>query len=242
MTGHASQPALAGARPGRPPRKRHWLRWALAGTAVLVVIVLGAVAAFIKLQPAPAPLALPAAIARPPAGPLTGRWDTAPGSVAGFRVPETALGLGNEVVGRTRAVRGSLVVSGDQLVSGTIRVDLRAITVNGKRQAQFAASLGTREYPAATFTLGRPVPLGPAFAAGRRVTADITGRLTMHGVSRLVAVTLPARRSGSVIQAAGRVPVVFAAWRIKGSAGFGFLGSLADHGVAEFLLVLHRAG
>ncbi|MFI5064794.1 MAG: YceI family protein [Streptosporangiales bacterium] len=238
MTGRASPPAGSG--PARRPRKRHWLRWALAGTAVLVVVVLGAVAAFIKLQPAPAPLALPAA-ARAPSGPLTGRWDTAPGSVAGFRVPDTALGLGNEVVGRAQAVRGSLVISGDRLVSGTIRVDLRAITVNGKRQAQFAASLGTREYPAATFTLGRPVPLGPAFAAGRSVTADITGRLTMHGVSRLVAVTLSARRSGSVIQAAGRVPVVFAAWRIKAPAGFGFLGSLADHGVAEFLLVLHRA-
>ena len=241
MTGRASQPAMAGSRPGRPPRKRHWLRWALAGTAVLVVVALGAVAAFIKLQPAPAPLALPAAAARPPAGPLSGRWGTAPGSAAGFRVPETALGLGNEVVGRTRAVRGSLIVSGDRLVSGTIRVDLRAITVNGKRQPQFATSLGTREHPAATFTLGRPVPLGPAFAAGHSVTADVTGRLTMHGVSRLVTVTLSARRSGSVLQAAGRVPVVFAAWRIRGPAGFGFLGSLADHGVAEFLLVLHRA-
>ena len=182
----------------------------------------------------------PGGIARPPAGPLTGRWDTAPGSVAGFRSRKPRSAWATRSWAGRGAVRGSLVVSGDRLVSGTIRVDLRAITVNGKRQAQFAASLGTREYPAATFTLGRPVPLGPAFAAGRRVTADITGRLTLHGVSRLVAVTLSARRSGSVIQAAGRVPVVFAAWRIKGSAGFGFLGSLADHGVAEFLLVLHR--
>jgi F420H(2)-dependent quinone reductase len=32
------------------------------------------------------------------------------------------------------------------------------------------------------------------------------------------------------------------AWGIKGPGGFGFLGSLADHGVAEFLIVWHRGG
>jgi hypothetical protein len=32
------------------------------------------------------------------------------------------------------------------------------------------------------------------------------------------------------------------AWGIKGPGGFGFLGSLADHGMAEFLIVLHRGG
>ena len=32
--------------------------------------------------------------------------------------------------------------------------------------------------------------------------------------------------------------VVAGAWGIKGPAGLGFLGSLADHGTAEFLLTL----
>jgi len=241
MTGRASPVAVTGSRPGSRPRKRHWLRWFLAGLAVLVVVALAAVAAFIKLQPSPAPLALPAAAAPPPAGPVNGRWDTAPGSIAGFRVPESALGLSNDVVGRTRSVSGSAVISGGRLVSATIRVDLRGITINGKHQPQLATSLGTRAHPAATFTLTRPVPLGPAFAAGQRITVQATGRLTLHGVSRLVTMTLSARRAGPAIQAAGRVPVPFGAWQIRGPAGFGVLGSLADHGVAEFLLVLHRA-
>lgn len=240
MTGRASPVAVTGPRPGRRPRKRHWLRWLLATFIVLVVLALAAVAAFIKLQPSPAPLALPAAAA-PPGGPVNDRWDTAPGSIAGFRVPESALGLSNDVVGRTRSVSGSAVISGGRLVSATIRVDLRGLTVNGKHQPQLATSLGTRAHPAATFTLTRAVPLGPAFATGQRITVEVTGRLTLHGMSRLVTMTLSARRAGTAVQAAGRVPVPFGAWQIRDPAGFAIFGSLADHGVAEFLLVLHRA-
>jgi hypothetical protein len=55
-----------------------------------------------------------------------------------------------------------------------------------------------------------------------------------------VAVTISARRDGSEIQAAGSIPVPFADWRIIGPAGYGLLGSLADHGTAEFRLVLDR--
>jgi hypothetical protein len=35
-------------------------------------------------------------------------------------------------------------------------------------------------------------------------------------------------------------PFAFSDWAIKEPGGFGFLGSLANHGVAEFLLVLNR--
>ena len=52
--------------------------------------------------------------------------------------------------------------------------------------------------------------------------------------------TVSGRRDGTALQVAGSIPVTFSAWDIKGLSGYGFLGSLADHGVAEFLLVLHR--
>jgi hypothetical protein len=75
---------------------------------VLVVLIVLAVAAFIKLQPTAPPLTLPTAAARPPAGSLDGRWDVAAGSVEGFRVQETILGLSNDSVGRTNAVTGTI--------------------------------------------------------------------------------------------------------------------------------------
>lgn len=40
---------------------------------------------------------------------------------------------------------------------------------------------------------------------------------------------------------AGSIPILFSGWAIRGPAGYGIFGSLARHGVAEFLVVLrHR--
>ena len=74
---------------GGPRRKRHWPRWIAVGAAAILVLIVLAVWAFIKLQPSPSPLVLTAGPASTPAGPLDGSWAVADGSVAGFRVRET---------------------------------------------------------------------------------------------------------------------------------------------------------
>jgi polyisoprenoid-binding protein YceI len=231
----------SGHTPGRHGRRRRrWLRWiAIAVAAIVVLVVLGAWA-FIKLQPSPAPLALPSGAVAAPGGPLDGRWDAAAGSAAGFRVPETALGMSNDTVGRTSAVTGAVVISGGRVTSAAFRVDLAAITVNGKAQPQVGRSLETGRYPDATFTLTDPAVLGSAFASGATIHITAAGQLSLNGASHPVTVTVSARRDGTGLQVAGSIPVVFATWDIKGPAGFGFLGSLADHGVAEFLLILRQ--
>ena len=61
MIDEAGRQTLARNVPGRSSRKRHWLRWILAGLGVLVVLVVLAVGAFIKLQPTLSPLVLPTA-------------------------------------------------------------------------------------------------------------------------------------------------------------------------------------
>jgi len=230
----------AGTAPSRPARKRHWGRRILAGVATLVVLVIVAAGLFIELQPSPAPLALPAASSAP-AGSLDGTWHVAAGSAAGFRVRESFLWFGNDTVGRTTAVTGTAVISGQQVTAASFRVGLTAITVNGKPQAQFARSLDTTAYPDATITLTGPVTLAPAFGSGVTVTVTASARLTMHGVSRLVTFPVSGRRDGSALELTGAIPVTFAAWGISGPAGYGFLGSLASHGVAEFLLVLRQS-
>ena len=55
-----------------------------------------------------------------------------------------------------------------------------------------------------------------------------------------MTVTISGRRNGSALQVAGSIPIAFSDWGITGPKGYGFFGSLANHGVAEFLLVLHR--
>ena len=236
--------ATTGPQPGSaaPRRRHHWLRWTIVGVLALVVVAAVGVVAFVKLQPAPARLALPGpAAANALAGPLDGTWNVVSGSQAGFRVRESGFGLSDEVVGRTGAVTGSAAVSGNQILTATFRVDLTTLTIAGKAQPQFAKSLDTAGNPIAVVTLTRPVALGSGFPSGATVTVAAAGDLTMHGITHPVTINLSGRRDGSTLQAAGSIPVAFSAWNIQGPSGGGFLGSLADHGVAEFQVTLQHA-
>lgn len=223
-----------------PARRRRWWRWTLAGVVILVVIAVGGTAIFVKSQPSAAPLALPSGPATPPTGPAAGTWDVTAGSVAGFRIRESALGFGNDVTGRTTALTGSAVIAGRQITSAAFRVGLTAVTVGGKPSPQFAASLDTAAHPDATITLAGPVPLPAGFGTGRAVTAEFPGQFTLRGITRPVTITVSARRDGTMVEAAGSLQVASARWDITLPAGFGFLGGLSSEATAEFLLILHR--
>jgi hypothetical protein len=164
----------------------------------------------------------------------------APGSVAGFRVRASAFGIGNDIVGRTPAVSGSISVIRDWVVSAGLQVSLTGIRVNGKTQPQLARSLRTARYPTAVFRLTEVAAMGPGFAAGRTVTRQVHGWLTINGTSCGVVATITARRSGQALEVAGAIPVDFTYWGIQAPPGAGILGSLAGNGTAEFSLVLHR--
>lgn len=230
---------MARARPGPPRRRRHRRRIA-AATLVLLVAVVVAVELFVALQFVPPPLKLPSGTAVAPAGPLPGDWQIAAGSRVGFRIPETVLLASNAVVGRTTRLTGTAQLTSTQLTHILVRVDLRAITINGKHQPAFDTSLDTARYPTGTFALGRTIALSPRFTNGRTASLTATGRLTLQGTTQSVIVALTARRSGSVIDLAGSTPVLLARWHVAAPAGIGPLGSLADHATAEFLIVLHR--
>jgi len=225
-----------------PGRTRRWWRWLLVGLVLLVVLVVGGAAIYAKSQPTAAPLTLPAAAAWPSAGPADGTWDAAAGSVAGFRIRESALGFGDDVSGRTTAVSGTAVIAEGRVARAAFRIDLTAITVGGKPKPQLATSLDTAAHPDATITLAGPARLPAGFGGGRTVSAALPGWLTLHGVTRPVMITVSARRDGTAIEAAGSLPVASGRWGITLPAGFGFLGGLSSQATAEFLLILHRRG
>jgi polyisoprenoid-binding protein YceI len=226
--------------PTRPRRRRRWLRWTIIVVAGFAVLVAAAVAAAIKLQPTPAPLTLPATVTTP-AGPPDGTYHAVAGSVAGFRIQQSVIGLTSDVVGRTEDVTGTVTIMQGQVTTAGLRVGLLALTSgNAKPAPQFGISLDTQKYPDATIGLGRPVPLAPAFGSGTTVTANSSGVLTLHGIAHPVTVAVSLRRDGTNIDVAGSLPVAFADYSIARPKGYGALGSLADHGVAEFLLILKR--
>jgi hypothetical protein len=221
--------------------RRRWWPWILAAVAVPVLCLLAAAVYFVVSPRAAAPLALPRAAAAAPAGPVSGTWRVAPGSVAGFRVRASAVGIGHDVVGRTGAVSGTIVVSGDWVTSAQVRIGLTGIKVDGRAQPQLALSLRTRQHPVATFHLTEVATLSRAFSSGAVVTRRAAGFLSLNGTACAVTVTLSARRDGPDLQVAGSIPVELAYWGIRDPAGAGLLGSLADHGEAEFRLTLTRS-
>jgi polyisoprenoid-binding protein YceI len=165
------------------------MRRLLVGVAALLVLIVLATWAFIKFQPTQAPLALPGTAVQAPAGPLDGTWSVLSGA-AGFRVAEMALGMSNDTVGRTRAVSGTLAISGGRVTSATFRVDLTAVKVNGKATPQFVTSLRTARFPVATITLASPAAFGFSLGTGGTVRVTAAGRLSLNGVTRPVTLTV----------------------------------------------------
>jgi polyisoprenoid-binding protein YceI len=103
-----------------------------------------------------------------------------------------------------------------------------------------AESLDTQHHPDATFTLTEPLTVDPSAGTGATISGRAVGRLTLRGVSRPVTFTIAGRQDGETLQASGALPISFADWEIPGPTGYGPLGSLADHGTAEFLVILHH--
>jgi len=232
---------MSARQPDLPARRHRGRRRAVAGIGVLVVlVVLGGVIVrlFVEGQHSAPPLSLPAGHTAAALSPVSGTWHVAAGSVAGFRVPERALGAGSVVVGRTSAVTGSMIADGSTVSAAAFRVTLTALKVDGKPQQQLAASLTTGAHPVADVRLISPLALSPAFASGATEHASARGLLTLNGVSRPVTIRLDARRDGAAIDVAGSIPVSFVIWHIAQPAGFGWFGSLSDHGIAEFRLIL----
>jgi hypothetical protein len=85
------------------------------------------------------------------------------------------------------------------------------------------------------------VPLLAALVSGATVTLRAPARFTLNGVTRPVTVTLTARRDGTALQTVGTIPVSFGTWGIKGPKGYGPIGSLASHAIAEFRLILGKS-
>jgi polyisoprenoid-binding protein YceI len=227
--------------PPRRRRRRRRRRWIIAGSAIAAgLVALAAIAAVaVKPQPGAPPFALSASAAAPE-GSADGRWSSGPESTAGFRVRQSSFGSNADVVGRTNRVTGGAVITDGRLTAAAFTMDLTMIQVNGKASPQFAASIGTGTYPDATFTLTAEQAGSAGINSGTITTAALTGQLTLHGVTRPVALAVSARRTGNELDVAGSMPVAFTDWGIKAPRNYGPLGSLADHGRAEFLLVLHR--
>jgi polyisoprenoid-binding protein YceI len=242
----------------RSHRNRNLLVLAIAVVAVAAVAAGGYGLWYILIGPSSptavgaAPPALPtgAAVAAP--GSLDGTWnvnaslgsiDDGTASFAGYRVQEQLVGVGgNTAVGRTTKVSGSMTLTGAVVSNVQVTADMTAlVSDNQGRDAQLRReALQTDSFPTATFKLTWSIDLGALPADGATVSANATGDLTLHGVTKSVTIALQATRQGGIIAVAGSLPIVFADYSIQKPSSFSVL-SVDDHGTMELHLLFTHA-
>ncbi|MDO8108134.1 YceI family protein [Isoptericola sp. b441] len=225
----------------------HRRRWVVV-TIVALVLAVGAVTggpwvyARVMDQRAPGPLTLPSqtvdsALAASGRFELNGRWLVAQGSQAGYRIGEVLNGSSVEVVGRTDKVSGTATVSGNDLASASIEVEVGSITTDqSARDVYFRRALDTSTYPTATFELTEPVDLSGLAGGSGPVTVSAPGTLTIGAATVDVTAELDVRRADDGLEVAGKVPVTLSDLDLT-APDLGFV-TVEPQGTVEFLLLM----
>jgi polyisoprenoid-binding protein YceI len=222
-------------------------KWVIGGAALLVVLVVGGTWLYLNVltDDPPEKLSLSetggtaTTVAGAAAtGSVDGTWKVGANSQAGYRVKEVLFGQSKEAVGRTTAVTGDAVISGEKVNTANVVVDLTKVTSDSdRRDNQFQGRImNTSTYPTSTFKLAQPITLPSSTG---KVTIKANGELTAHGTTRAVVADIQAQRSGNTIQVSGSIPVIFADFNIP-NPSFG-PAQTEDRGLVEFLLNLTPA-
>ncbi len=234
--------------------KRNPLQWAIGAVVLVAVLIVGGVFAIHKIEgKSAAPLSLStaptvttvagssASTSPSSAGDSSsgdGTWKVSSGSTAGYRIKESLFGVSNTAVGRTTAVTGSITIVASAVTTGSFSVDLTKVTSDrSQRDSQFQGRImDTSSFPTATFTLTQPIQLATLPADGVQITANATGNLNLHGVTKSVTFPVTARRSTGTIQVNGSIPITFADYNISNPSGGP--ATTGDSGTMEFLINL----
>ena len=231
-------------------RPRHWLRWLIGGIVVLAALAVAGPFLYIHVFNG----STPAALTLSPSGSsassassasssaMAGSWTVGSGSVVGYRVNEVLLGQNATAVGRSTSITGHLTIAGSTATAASFSVTMDTIRSDkSQRDDRFNGPImDVAKYPTGTFALTSPVDLAPLPAAGMVKTYTVQGKLTLHGTTRAVSVTLTAQRTASGIKVAGQIPVLFSDYNIQNPSFAGFV-TTQDHGLLEFLLVFTRS-
>ena len=174
------------------------------------------------------------------AGGIEGDWVVGEGSTAGYRANEVLFGQDAEAAGRTSDVTGTLTIEGTTVTAAEVVVDMTTIASDEpNRDGQFRGRImDTATFPTATFTLTEPVDLGAVPADGEEITVELTGELTLRGVTNVVTATLSAVLDGETFAVAGSIPISFDDYQIPDASGGP--ASVGRDGEVELLLVFAR--
>lgn len=176
---------------------------------------------------------------------LAGDWQlsTSGDSFVGYRVVEELANFGaNTAVGRTTDVTGTLSYDGSAITAVEIEANVATLSSDDSRRdnALRRQALETGAFPTATFTLTQPIALDQVPVDGETVEVTATGRLTLHGVTRDVAVPIAGRLTDGRLVVVGSLEIAFADYEIQPPRAPLVL-SVEDRATMELQLVFERA-
>lgn len=243
------------ARNAAPPTRKRWL-WVAAGAVLVVALAVGAGAWYLFIR-GDAPPRVEAGEAAdvledenttsggtPTDGPTwtldtsIGSFDDFTSTFVGYRIGEELAGIGGQdAVGRTPNVSGSLTLDGRKISDVEVEVDMTTLeSDDSRRDGQLRTrGLETSEFPTATFALTDPIELDTEPTDGTTLTATAAGELALHGVTREVEVPVEAQLVDDTIAVTGSLDVALADYDITAPTGLRVL-SVADSGIVEFQL------
>lgn len=207
---------------GAGPSVKHRLRRRVivgASAGAVLLVIGGAAALLLSSHQAPAPLALSSPASGNPQGSLVGTWKVSAGSEVGYRVREKFINqpATTEAVARTTKVTGTLEIVAHGSVLTAIHIhftaDLTAL-VSQDRYANYQVYqrdffvrriyLQTDEFPNAEFTADS-LSL-PADQTGT-IPLVVSGKLSVHGVTKTVTSSLQAQKNGDQVEIAGSINI-----------------------------------
>jgi polyisoprenoid-binding protein YceI len=154
--------------------------------------------------------------------------------LASLSLPSTAKG--------TTTIEGQFGLDNDTLAPGTtFKVDLTGLKSDESRRDQRVQSaLETSQYPEATFVaesltgVPNPVPEGQEFPL------QLTGKFTLHGVTKDVTWDVKAKKQGQAISALATLEITFADYNINKPDIAGFV-SVDDTATIQVSIVAQAA-
>ena len=242
--------------PGPPPARDRPRRRLLIGAGVAVVLVVAVTVAYLaffrgsseeRLTLTPSEGTTPADESVT-ADDAAGRWTAAAGSEAGYRVREklSRLPAKSDAVGRTTAVSGAMTVaaSGDRLVARDLRVEVDVSKLQSdesRRDNRIRTDgLETDRFRTATFVSTGEV-VAPAHAtSGNAFTVDVTGDLTVHGVTRRVTIPVEARLDAASLEVVGSYKFPMSMFDID-PPNVGGIVTVDPDATLEFKIVMTRS-
>ena len=182
-----------------------------------------------------------------------GAWGVVAGESQGTLVITEQIGglVDHQAQGSTGDLTGTVEVADDAVTAASLTIDLAALEftddpggfdVANRANAMRTQGLQTDQFPDATFVLTAPIPLEGDLAGGDTVTADATGDLTLHGVTRSITFAVDVTADGDRVRVSPTefVPIALADYEMTVN-GPPFVADISDEGSFDFLLVLEAA-